>query len=356
MSLRDELALDHAEMLAPSVRARDLVALVPAVAAIAYPFTLQGFHMAVSGAGSLGPVASAWFAAVLLLAAFLSPGLGLALALRSSRLTQPSWFQLRARQLALLSVAAPPLFVFIAFLLYILHRPVPEPWAWVLLWSAAALWTWIGQVGEASAAATAPATRLRVAHGAVAAIVVTYILFHQVNHLFGLIGPDAHAAVMKLGRKIYRAPAIEPLLVGFLLFQVVSGGWLAWRWSALRIDRYRMFQVASGVYLWFFILTHMNSALVSARLIHKTDTNWSWASGAPTGLIQDAWNIRLLPHYALGVFFVLSHLASGLRSVLLAHGLNPVIANRAWWAGLAVSALVSAAIISGLCGMRIRVG
>ncbi|MFZ2006089.1 MAG: hypothetical protein WAV02_13455 [Stellaceae bacterium] len=296
------------------------------------------------------------FAAVLLLAAFLSPGLGVALALRSSGLARPSRFQLRARQLALLSVAAPPLFVFTAFLLSILHHPVPELWAWVTFWSAAALWTWVGPGGEASVAASPPAARLRIAHGAVAAIVVFYVFFHLANHLFGLVGPDAHAAVMKLGRKFYRSPAIEPLLVGFLLFQVVGGGWLAWRWSALRVDRYRLFQVASGVYLWFFIFTHLNSALVSARLMHGTDTNRGWASGAPSGLIQDAWNIRLLPHYVLGVFFVLSHLAYGLRSVLLAHGLNVPVANRAWWAGLAVSALVSAAIISELCGVRIGVG
>jgi hypothetical protein len=97
----------------------------------------------------------------------------------------------------------------------------------------------------------------------------------------------------------------------------------------------------------------MNSALVSARAIHKIDTGWAWASGAPTGLILDAWNIRLVPHYALGVFFILAHLASGLRSVLIAHGLRPALANRAWAVGLLVGALVSVAIIGGLCGIRI---
>jgi hypothetical protein len=353
MSASDELALARRGGPTQAERARDLLALTPALAAIAYPFILRGFHAVVSGAGATGP-ARVGLAAVLLLAAFLAPGLSLVLALRSTRLARPSRFQLRARRLALFSVAAPPLFVFIAFLLSILRHPLPETWAWAIVWSAAALWTWAGRDGEAAAAQTpSPPAKLRVAHGAVAALVLVYVLFHLANHLMGLVGPDAHAAVMKLGRKAYRARAVEPLLVGFLLFQVASGGWLAWRWSAGRLEPHRMFQVASGVYLWFFILTHMNSALVSARLIQGTDTNWAWASGAPDGLIRDAWNIRLLPHYALGVFFVLSHLASGLRGVALAHGLAPAVANRIWAVGVAGSALVSAIIVAGLCGARL---
>jgi hypothetical protein len=338
-----------------SALARDPVALAPALAAIAYPFLLQGFHAAVSATGGVS-LAAGLLASLFLLGAFSAPALGLAFALRAAGLAHPSRFQLRARHLAYLSVAAPPLFVFIAFLLSILGHPLPEAWAWVILWSAVALWVWTGRNTEAPEAPSPPGAKLRVAHGVVAAIVVAYIAFHLANHLLGLISPDAHAVVMKLGRKVYRAPAIEPLLVTLLLFQVAVGGWMAWRWSVLRIDRYRVFQVASGVYLWFFILTHMNSALVSARAIHGIDTGWGWASGAPTGLIHDAWNIRLVPHYALGVFFILSHLASGLRGVLIAHGVRPAFANRAWAAGLLASALVSAAIMAGLCGIRIDTG
>jgi hypothetical protein len=138
-----------------------------------------------------------------------------------------------------------------------------------------------------------------------------------------------------------------------MLFQVISGARLAWRWSGAPGDAYRVFQIGSGVYLAAFIVTHLNSALVSARAVHKIDTGWSWASGAPTGLIHDAWNIRLVPHYALGVFFILAHLASGLRGVVIAHGVNVTVANRMWTSGLVVSGLVSVAIMSGLCGVRI---
>ncbi|MGN8546220.1 hypothetical protein ACQPTN_15680 [Bradyrhizobium sp. 13971] len=113
-----------------------------------------------------------------------------------------------------------------------------------------------------------------------------------------------------------------------------------------------MFQIGSGVYLAAFIVTHLNSALISARAVHHIDTNWAWASGAPVGLIHDAWSIRLVPHYALGVFFVLAHLTSGLRGVLIAHGVAATAANRTWATGVAIGALVATAIMSGLCGVR----
>jgi hypothetical protein len=116
---------------------------------------------------------------------------------------------------------------------------------------------------------------------------------------------------------------------------------------------FRVFQIGSGAYLAVYILTHMNSAFISARAVHKIDTNWAWASGAPVGLIHDAWDIRLLPHYALGVFFIAGHVSSGLRVVMLAHGVQSAVANRVWAAGLTAGAATSIAIGCALCGVRL---
>ena len=57
----------------------------------------------------------------------------------------------------------------------------------------------------------------------------------------------------------------------------------------------------------------MNSVFIFARTYLGIDTGWDFATGAPTGLVKDRWNIRLVPHYRLGVFFVLAHLAAGMR-------------------------------------------
>jgi len=46
---------------------------------------------------------------------------------------------------------------------------------------------------------------------------------------------------------------------------------------------------------------------------HQADTDFRSASDAPSGLRPDAWNVRLIPHYSLGVWFVITHLGLGLR-------------------------------------------
>ena len=330
-----------------------LIGLSPAAAAIAYPFLLQAFHLAVSPPDAAASVAGTASAAVLLLLAFAMPLSGLAFAYRLSGVPQPSRFDLRARRLAFASIAAPPLFVFLGVAPGLLGLHIPEVAVWTAIWLAAGLSVWLGSDATAPARTPQSIAGWRVAHGVAAAVIACFVLFHLTNHLFGLAGPQTHAAIMKAGRKVYRSAFVEPVLVALLLFQVFSGVRLAWRWSALRLDAYRVFQIGSGAYLAAFILAHLNSALVSARTVHKIDTNWAWASGAPAGLIHDAWNIRLLPHYALGVFFVLGHLASGLRIVLMAYGVGGTIAHRVWVAGLIAGAAISTVIICALCGLRI---
>ena len=336
-------------------RVRRLLDLTPAFGAIAYPLILQGFHQAVTNPAGPAP-AKLFIAGLWLAAAFAPPLIGLAFAYRSAARASASALRLAAQRLAYVSVVAPTLFVFFGVVRGMLAPTLPELPAWTLLWLGAAAWCWLSPPSPARSAAAGPVARLRVVHGTTAAILVLYVLFHLANHLFALIGPSAHAAVMKMGRTVYRARLVEPVLVVLMLFQVATGLRLAWRWSGARGGVHRVFQVASGLYLSIFILGHMNSVFVYARTYLKIDTGWGFATGAPTGLILDPWNIRLLPHYALGVFFVLGHLASGLRQVLLAHRASPALANRLWAAGLVASAAVSAAIILGMCGIRLAAG
>ena len=332
---------------------RKLIGLSPALTAMAYPFFLQEFHAAVSPPDGILSLARLLAAAGFLCGAFAMPLLGFGFAYRLAGVTRPSGFDLRARRLAYLSIASPPLFVFTGVTLGLARLPLPDIIVWIVAWLAVGIIASSGSGTIEPQPAGPSITRWRVAHGVAAAAIACFVLFHLTNHLFGLVGPDTHAAIMKSGRTIYRSPFVEPLLVGLLLFQVTSGIRLAWRWSSIRLDAARVFQIGSGAYLAAFILTHMNSVFISARAVHKIETGWAYASGAPTGLIHDAWNIRLLPHYALGVFFILGHLASGLRGVMIAHGISMSIANRIWIAGLAGAGLVSVAIISGLCGIRV---
>jgi hypothetical protein len=322
----------------------DYLALIPAAAAICYPFLLNAFHEIVGTQAVSPPPLAIPSAAFIMVVAFLLPFLGIALACRPA--SHPG-----SRRLAYASVASPTLYVFLGVVQALIKSPIPDEVVWCAIWVAMAIWS---QCARDPVAAAVPAVGgWRVVHGVTAVVLVLYVTFHLTNHLFGLIGPDAHAAVMKIGRVVYRSAVGEPLLVAAMLFQIGTGLFLAWRWSAAAHDFQRTYQVASGAYLSLFILGHMNSVFIYARRFLGIPTDWNFAIGAPTGLIHDAWNIRLLPHYALGAFFVLSHIASGLRVVLIGHGVDQRSADRLWGVCVAMSAIIAAAIIAGMSGVRI---
>src|SRR5262245_7306934 len=98
----------------------------------------------------------------------------------------------------------------------------------------------------------------------------------------------------------------------------------------------------------------MDSVFIFARTYLGIDTGWGFATGAPTGLVRDPWNIRLVPHYWLGAFFVLAHLAAGARAVMMAHGVSKALADRLMVGGAVLAGLVATVIMLGMCGMRVR--
>jgi hypothetical protein len=63
--------------------------------------------------------------------------------------------------------------------------------------------------------------------------------------------------------------------VVLLLFQVGSGIYLGSGASARPIDRFRTFQIASGIFLAAYVLGHMNSVFVFARLYLGIDSDWA---------------------------------------------------------------------------------
>jgi hypothetical protein len=338
---------------------RNLAELSPSLAAAAYPFLLRGFHAGMTWSENGPTLLNMVSAAVFMALAFAVPAMAFVFAYRKAGIARPTAFQVKARRLAYLTVGVPPLYVLFGVLDTFAGKPVSPEWAWAFVWVAGCLWA--SASGPASQvpvqAAKSPAApshgskaigKLRVGHGIVAAIVLAFIAFHLANHMVALNGPEAHAAVMDAGRKVYREPAVEIILVTLLLLQVAGGVTLAWRWSALPADIYRVFQVASGAYLACFILCHLNSIFVGARLIWEIPTDWAFMTSQPTGLLHSAGS--LLPHYTLGVFFVLSHLISGLRHVSLTHGLNRIVVNRLWGVGVAMSMIIAVTIMAGLCG------
>ena len=330
---------------------------IPAATAAIYPWILEAFHWSVTPSisanpGTQLPTIAILTASMMLIAAFAVPLINLMIASCPSQITGPAAANVRARRFALLALTTPTIYVFFGVLTYMTGSKIPDRWIWTPAWLL------FGYLSSRSTDSVIPkhtrtSAGLRVAHGICGALAALYVVFHISNHLFGLISPESHAAVMDIGRTVYRAKTIEPLLVAIMLFQIFSGLRLVWTYSETSTDRYQMFQIASGVFMSMFILGHMNSVFIYARTWLNISTDWAFATGLPTGLIHDAWNVRLLPHYALGVFFVLAHLCSGMRVVMLAHGAKVQVINRYWYAGVFLSILISMAIMCGMTGLRL---
>jgi len=334
--------------------------VVPPFAALVYPLILEAFHACVTSLVSghaAAPALRTALAVLLLILALAMPMLALLSAISLGEIQEPSLAQRRARAVALLAVAAPPMFVFLGVELYILKDPVPELWLWAAFWLAAAGLVVFSdsktKIASLPGAKPAPAG-LRVAHGLSAlGILVIFLALHLANHLTFVAGPEVYRAVMKTVRRVYRQEVLQPLLIALFLFQVGSGVYLATRASAQPMDRFRSFQIGSGVFLAAYVLGHMNSVFVFGRLYLGIDTDWSFATGAPAGLIKDAWNIRLVPHYGLGVFFVLSHLAAGARAVMLTHGVRKAYADRFLIGSATAAAGLAFVILFGMSGGRL---
>ena len=330
--------------------------LAPPLAALLYPFALKGFNASVTRIAE-GASTLSWLSAALWLAlAFAVPLIAMLAAMFLSASGRPTAAQLRAKRVALLAVAAPTLFTFLGVILSMLHDPVPDIWFWVAGWTV--MLALLLRSADDASAGVAPRpvpAPLRVAHGVSAlALVSIFLAFHIANHLMFPAGKGVFETVMKAFRHVYRTDILQPLVVVLFLFQVGTGLFFVWRLTAAPSDRFRTFQVASGAYLAFYVLGHMNSVFIFARTYLGIDTGWDFATGAPTGLIKDPWNIRLVPHYWFGAFFVLAHLAAGTRSVMIAHGVSKIFADRFMIGGAIVAAIIATTIMLGMAGMRVQ--
>lgn len=338
------------------IKAR-LSTVAPPLVASLYPFALKGFNASVTRIVESGwDPFSSLTAAVCLGLAFAIPLVALLAAMSLSEIAVPTVAQLRAKRVALLAVAAPTLFTFVGVILYMLHDPVPDAWLWAACWAIAVPMLLRSDNDTRARLVARPVpVPLRIAHGVSAlALVTIFLALHITNHLMFSAGPRMYEAVMQMFRYVYRAEFVQPLLVTLFLFQVGTGLFFVWRATAAPSDPFRTFQIASGIYLAFYVLGHMNSVFLFARTYLRIDTGWGFATGAPTGLLRDPWNIRLVPHYWLGVFFILSHLAAGARVILMAHGIRKAFANRFMIGSTAIAGIAATVIILGMCGMRVR--
>lgn len=213
--------------------------------------------------------------------------------------------------------------------------------AWVVLWCGLVIVTLVERPKAIEGESTRPA-KLAFAHGVSAAVITTFAVFHLTNHLAGVFGGEAHIAVMRHLRLLYRQLPIEVLLGICILFQVTSGVVLLFRRTRRSsVGWIEVLQNASGAYLLLFFASHI-SAVLRARYLQHIDTNWIWLTA--DNLLTDSWSVRLVPYYFLGVLALTVHGACGLRWVLLGHDQQRV-AFRVFFGTIAAGGLAALTIV-----------
>lgn len=329
--------------------------LTPLCGALCYPLFLRSAY---GGMQSLASARTAGerFASILvtvagLAAAFAVPLIAALSARRIARTFEVSGTQIRAYRLAHVVFAAPPLFTATGVITDVLGIGPFDYLVWLVLWLAVGLYLWVSAPPNLTDEARAPRARAAAVHGSIAlAVLLVFLIAHLWNHATALWSTALHQRTMKMLEHLYRARVVEPLLVLGMLLLVVTGLRLAWRHTARRSDGYRCLQTLTGFYLAAFILSHLTAILVLARWQRHVDTgNWVYESAAPDGFLRNVWNTRLLPHYSLAVWAVLTHVGLGLRGVLRAHGAADRTANLTARllsiAGGAASIAISAALL-----------
>jgi hypothetical protein len=331
-----------------------------AIAALFYPIALIALY---SGAQMLRAARgweselSAWI--VTLGAAILVYGVpagALWIIHQLGQLPAPSRAQLRARAWAHLAFASPPLFTAIGVLLYLLHSG-SDYIVWSAVWFAVMLTVFVTGHDIPARAAREENTAsgwVRSAHGISAlTLLLLFLAPHIANHLTAVWSADLHKAVMNGLRFVYRRSVMQPALVALVLFQIFSGGMLLKNRVAARNDFLGSLQTAAGAYLAVFIVSHLTAVFILGRQAMQVDTNWDFAIGAPAGLMGDPWNVRLLPPCSLAVFLLFSHLACGVRTVLLGRRVAAPAATRTAVGIIALGGAVALIVTLAMLGVHV---
>jgi hypothetical protein len=345
------LLVDEREKPLPAQNLSRLFVLVlPALAAIAYPWLLQAIAWLLRASGVLVPPSPGAIALAVFLILASAWGV-MAISFSRALVLGRGGESAGSRLLAHLAFASPSLLVGFGNIAGLFHARMAVIIAWPLFWLALMAVVWLGE--DAPQPLAAPSRkRLAVAHGFSAlAILILFILPHLFNHLTGIVSGAAHIQVMKLARLDYRNAIAEPLLLTLIAFQLISGFVLVRRKLARAGDFFGTLQTMTGVYVGIYLLAHMTAAF-SARGA-GTDTNWNWLTDNDQGLLDHLSSFTLVAHYWVGPVAIVTHVACGLRNVMMEHGTSGVAAGRVAWSLIGLGVAASSVILAGLVGVHI---
>ncbi len=334
-----------------------LLLVVPSLCALAYPSLLSFLsaglvlvHGSASPNGSIvwvSVIGSLTLALAVMLVSFV-----FGLTLGSPHVGRPEDF--RARCVALLAFAAPSLYVGFNNVAGVLRAPSAVPVAWLIFWTLMAMIVLLGSRSSSAASAVSPVghRRLAVAHGVSSlAILLLFVGPHIGNHLAGFWNGPVHIEIMNAVRHVYRDDIFQPILLTLIGFQILTGTVLVLRRMRVPSDLIGTIQTMSGAYVGVYFLAHM-TAVFAAR--HAgSDTNWNWLTRPHDSMLVSLSNLRLIAHYWVGPIAMVTHVACGLRMILLQRDASPTAANRLALALIIVGVVVSSVILAALLNVHI---
>ena len=133
-----------------------------------------------------------------------------------------------------------------------------------------------------------------------------FVGLHLFNHLYSLLGADAHIEMMNHLRIAYRNIIAEIILLFAVSIQVFSGIILFFKKRKNVTDFFGKLQINTGLYLAFFFLIHL-SAVSSGRLFLNLDTNFYFGVA---GLNTFPLNIFFIPYYGLAIISFFGHISA----------------------------------------------
>jgi hypothetical protein len=331
--------------------------VIPALCALAYPSLLSllsaGLVLVHGSASPNGEIVWVSVIGALTLAmAVMLVSFVFGLTLGSSHVGRPEDF--RARSIAHLAFATPSLYVGFANVGGVLHAPSAVPIAWLIFWALVAMIILLGPRPSSTAVAITPVghRRLAAAHGVSAlAILLLFVGPHIGNHLAGFWNGSVHIEIMNAARHVYRDDIVQPILLALIGFQILSGTALVRPRMRIPSDFLGTMQTMSGVYVGVYFLAHM-TAVFAARYA-GTDTNWTWLTRPNDSMLVSLSNLRLIAHYWVGPIAIVTHVACGLRMVLLQHDISSATANRLALALITMGVVVSSLILVALLNVHI---
>ena len=137
-------------------------------------------------------------------------------------------------------------------------------------------------------------------------IILIFVGFHLLNHVYSIFGINAHIQLMKDFRVVYRNIIIETVLLTAVAIQIITGTKLFLKKRKTASGFFEKLQIRTGLYLAFFLLFHVGVVLFG-RYYLKLDTNLYFGVA---GLNTFPYNLFFIPYYALAIISFFGHISA----------------------------------------------